>query len=79
MQPPAQLVCPCAQLTLQAPLEHTSSAAHTRPQAPQLAWAELKVTQTPEQLVVPAGHATEHAPPTHTPPLGHTCPQAPQL
>jgi hypothetical protein len=46
-QLPAQLVCPDWHISVQTPAEHTSPAAHARPQAPQFARSLCRATSQP--------------------------------
>jgi hypothetical protein len=67
----------------QAPDEHTSSAAHLVPQAPQFCAFDLGSTQTPPQFTSGALHTMPHLPAEHTAvalaTAGHLVLHAPQL
>ncbi len=64
VQLPEQLVSPDAQVTTQAPAEHTWPPVHAVVQVPQRRLSTWRSRHTPEQLVCPEGHTRVQAPPT---------------
>jgi hypothetical protein len=76
---PPHTVRPVAQVVVQRPAEHSSPAAHARPQAPQWLGSAPSVAHSRPQRFCPLGHRSVQAPETQASPLPHATAHPPQF